>query len=559
MALMLPMLPTSAETSTFEEQFSLEWSHDFGDVYITTAPLFHGEQLFVRTSASWGGHDLPSIASFDLNGELLWSFSNSNSTQHDMSPFLLVKSGSGACGAWPWMLITGWSDGTVEARSPSDGRLLWSYHSEPITWGITGSMVAYEDQIIIPTRSGLSSLCASTGAAQWEVETGLGWRNGVSVGEGSFYLGDESGMLWAVSNNATVRSVALDDGKIRHAPLLTPAGLFVQSQGVRSSTVYLIDPGTLEVKTTMKIGGSPAIPLGFDHYVLSADSESVRLYDCTMNCTMTDQAPFRSNGEIAAVHDGHYMLPYNGDAVGWALLELGNNSTFELQTVATGADGYSTAAPAFLQTDTRQLVAFGSDDGEVFVYSTQEKAVNSEPTPAPHDFNWLAQGVVFLLFLSLGGAAIQLLRNQGTSVLKFLSVYVLLIGLLIVDDVALQWSEWIEDSTTTSENKEPWNETWDESWRGTQVVTITLGGEDFTIGGFENYTNVFELTEAACDELDLEIQSESTSMGQYILAFENETGEGWEYTVDGRLASVSSDLKPLDSSSRVHWYPVEAR
>jgi hypothetical protein len=41
---LLPSPQVQAESSSsFEEDFTLQWSHDFGDVYITTAPLFAGE------------------------------------------------------------------------------------------------------------------------------------------------------------------------------------------------------------------------------------------------------------------------------------------------------------------------------------------------------------------------------------------------------------------------------------------------------------------------------------------------------------------------------------
>lgn len=81
---LLPTLPVQAESSSFQEDFTLQWSHDFGDAYITTAPLFAGERLFVRTSASWGGSSAPTVASFTLEGKLVWSESNAHSTHHDM-------------------------------------------------------------------------------------------------------------------------------------------------------------------------------------------------------------------------------------------------------------------------------------------------------------------------------------------------------------------------------------------------------------------------------------------------------------------------------------------
>ena len=43
------------------------------------------------------------------------------------------------------------------------------------------------------------------------------------------------------------------------------------------------------------------------------------------------------------------------------------------------------------------------------------------------------------------------------------------------------------------------------------------------------------------------------------MAFDGVTGEGWEYTVDGRLATLAADSAMLDAGSIVQWYPVEAR
>ena len=78
-------------------------------------------------------------------------------------------------------------------------------------------------------------------------------------------------------------------------------------------------------------------------------------------------------------------------------------------------------------------------------------------------------------------------------------------------------------------------------------------------GGFEGYDTALELTLAACEQLGIEITSEPTGLGEYVVAFDGEEGEGWEYSVDGREPGVSSESKPLDASSRVHWYPAEAR
>ena len=38
--LLLPTMFSSGEEPSFNDTFSLEWSYDFGDAYITTSPVF---------------------------------------------------------------------------------------------------------------------------------------------------------------------------------------------------------------------------------------------------------------------------------------------------------------------------------------------------------------------------------------------------------------------------------------------------------------------------------------------------------------------------------------
>ena len=456
-------------------------------------------------------------------------------------------------------MMIGWSDGIVEARSPNDGTLLWSYETEQVTWGVTGVMAVDEDQIVVPTRTGLVSLCASDGSMTMEATTGLGWRNGVVVGDEEYFLGDESGVLWGVSTNGTTRSVDLGDGKIRHAPILTSAGILVQLQGQQSSTMYVLDSANLSTIQSLPIGPSPGIPVTAGAFVLAFDSEAIRSFSCSLICEEVDRVPFLSNGEIGLVQDGHYMLPYNGNEQGWGLVNITEYGRLQVQMVTTGADGYATAAPGFTSSATNgEILAFGSDGGVVYVHATTTNVEEPAPEQNIAAFDWVAQGTVFLLYLALGGAGVQLLRGNGASVLKFLSVYMLLIGLLVIDQVAIQWSQTIDDLGPQS-NDEEWDPSWNESWRGTQIVSITIGGEVRAAGGFEGYTNALDLTLAACEELGVEIETDATRIGTYVLSFDGETGEGWEYTLDGRLATLASDYSTIDSTTRVEWSPVESR
>lgn len=558
LVLLFPTFGAAAEQPSFDEEFSLEWSHDFGDVYITTAPLFVENQLYVRTSASWGGTDVPSVTAFDLDGQLVWSHANPNSSHHDMAPLLHIEQGAGACGTWPSMLVVAWSDGRVEARSPENGELFWSHQSKAITWGITGSMALDGDLVVVPTRTGVVALCASDGEVTMEATTGLGWRNGVTVTSDGYYLGDETGTLWAVERNGTVRSEFLETGKIRHAPLITTAGLFVQVQKSASSTAHLIQTSTLTSTSSLDLGASPAMPIHAGDYVLSADSGAVHLIECRATCLEINSSSFLSNGEIGRVHHGQFMLPYNGPDLGWGIVNVSSEGKLQLETVTTGADGYATSGPAFVSIGDAIHLAFGSDEGIVYFYTLMQDDSSQPEQITDTNFDWAAQGMVFLLYLSIGGAAIQMLRNKGASVLKFASLYVLLIALLVLDQVAVQWSQFIEEVDPSPE-QEVWDSSWEESWRDTQIVSIVIDGEMHAVGGLEGYSNALELTIAACEELGLELQTERTEMGTYVVAFNGVTGEGWEYTIDGRLAPVAADYSNIDSTSRVQWYTVDTR
>ena len=174
---------------------------------------------------------------------------------------------------------------------------------------ITGEVAKDGDHIVVPTRTGLVSLCAADGSLMMEATTGLGWRNGVAVGQDDYFLGDESGTLWAVARNGSTRSVDLGEGKIRHAPLLTSAGLLVQVQQERSSTIHILNPVNLETHQVLQIGPSPGIPISTPEFIVVIDSIAIRSLECTTTCSEIARAHFLSNGELGRVHDGQYMLP----------------------------------------------------------------------------------------------------------------------------------------------------------------------------------------------------------------------------------------------------------
>ena len=232
LVLFLPLAQATTESS---------WTHEFEDGYITTKPLIVDDSVYVRTSGFWTGDARPVVVAFDTqSGDEHWRFTSQTSLQHDMSPLLYAEQGSGGCGSWQNLLIVGWADGKITAHSTEDGTVVWENQTEIDLIGITGSMLIEDDQVIVPTRTGLSSFCLAIGEEILNADVGfIGWRNGVTAIEEGFVFGDESGNLHTVFRNGSVSSIHLGDGKIRHAPLDTRHGLFVHLQTDEGSTIFL--------------------------------------------------------------------------------------------------------------------------------------------------------------------------------------------------------------------------------------------------------------------------------------------------------------------------------
>ena len=133
-------------------------------------------------------------------------------------------------------------------------------------------MALEEDQVIVPTRTGLSSFCLSDGTQLLDVDTqNIGWRNGVTMTEGGYVYGDEQGYLHEVDRNGNVSTTFLGEGKIRHAPLDTRHGLFVHMQTSQGSIIYLND------LSSQTWGSLTSIPLHNDRIYAATSNEWISL------------------------------------------------------------------------------------------------------------------------------------------------------------------------------------------------------------------------------------------------------------------------------------------
>ena len=530
LVLFLPLAQATTESS---------WTHEFEDGYITTKPLIVDDSVYVRTSGFWTGDARPVVVAFDVqSGDEHWRFTSQTSLQHDMSPLLYAEQGSGDCGSWQNLLIVGWADGKITAHSTEDGTVVWENQTEIDLIGITGSMLIEDDQVIVPTRSGLSSFCLANGEEILSVDVGfIGWRNGVTAVEDGFVFGDESGNLHTVFRNGSVSSIHLGDGKIRHAPLDTRHGLFVHLQTDDGSTMFL------NGSVLASVGQSPAIPLMHEHRIYAATSDEWISILCDEDtCSIEATEPFHSNGELALRIVGTEVEIWahsNTVSGGWGVF----NQTAFLRIENTSFNTYGTAAPGFGP----GVIAFGNDAGMLKVTSESLEASNEEETPADI-LGGIHYVAIVLLFLVTCWSLAHRDLNQLT---KVGSAFLLLIAIAVVPELSLKLAE-----QTSTNSEAEWDPTWPDEWLGTQVIVFEIDGEEHAIGGLERQQTVYDLTMLACDELGIETEIEQQYLGAYLVSFNGSVGDGWEFTLDGSRSQVGMTESQLNDASIVEWRPA---
>jgi len=541
----------SAEEETFASQgLELDWEYDFGKTFISTKPLIANETLFVRTSTSTSNS--AGIYAFDLNGKLIWSKMNSNSIFNDMSPITYVEQGQGDCGAWPDMLLVGWSDGTVDALHPGTGSVFWHKETEVVTWGITGSMLVDSDELIVPTRNGLINFCLSNGSTNFEVQTGLGWRNGVSKAGQNYFLGDEAGILWKVSKEGDYSSKFLDIGKIRHAPLVIGDMLLVHGQGVTGSKVALVNPVDFSIEVISNSGPSPGIPILFKSIIITIDSSYINTFDCSTSCQFLDQYPFTSNGESSLVFNEMFMLPRNTVEGGWGIFSINSSGGLRLSELPTSEyDWYGTAGPEYQIIAGREILAIGNDNGNLQVFSSKNAI---EPEQESFEPDYISQIGTFILFILVTTSGIQFLRENYRSSFKYLLIILVALSTFAFNDIFLAWSSYVSEINDDAQSQEAlWDESWPEEWLGTQIVIFEFANQSLISGGHVNAKDALELTHKAAVQLDISVEDSDTSIGKYIESFNGVRGEGWIFYVDGSEAMISSEYAEINSDSIVHW------
>ena len=541
----LPIVSGEASQIQDEGEFTQQWSIDFGEVYVSTKPVSSDLGIFVRTSSSSLAQGTPSVYLLNFAGDEVWRVENPNSTFQDMTPLEYVNSGAGDCGSWPDMVLVGWSNGLFQALNANTGAVVWQHQTEVNSWGITGSMLTEDATVTIPTRQGIDKLCLN-GAIQFSHETGLSWRNGVTLAGEFYWVGDEEGNLWSANNQSATKHY-IAEGKIRHAPiLLADDNLLIHLQTDNGSTIYQFNTTSEQSSIVTHSGFSPGIPAIFDGYVITTDSQYLRSISCTIQCTVKDSETFTSNGEISIVF-GRVMLPQNTVDGGYGQFKLSNNGDLiPLDIINYVDDWYGTAGIESWTSEGVKYMLVVNDNANLKMYSTDNIPIANDK----QDSDWPTILVILSALILISTSSIQLLRERFQSAFKFFILFVTILLFFSFSEIIEAWAELVNEDAPASD---AWNDDWPDEWLGTQIVVFEFKEQTITVGGLLGNDNVLEASIEAANQQGLEIEIIESSLGKYVVSIDNIAGEGWEYTVNGQPGTVSAEFSSLQSDGIVTW------
>jgi len=541
----LPHVNGEATNSAEESEFFLQWNVDFGDVYVSTQAIASEQAVFVRTSSSSLAQGIPTVYSLNFAGEELWRVQNPNSTFQDMTKLEFVKSGAGGCGSWPDMLLVGWSNGLFQALSADNGAIVWQHQTEAASWGITGNMLVEDESVTIPTRKGVDKLCLD-GSMEFTYATGFGWRNGVTFAGDSYWIGDEEGNLWSVTNQGVAKHF-IAPGKIRHAPVQLPnENLIIHLQTDSGSTVYHFNTTSTQSSVVVNSGYSPAMPTIIGDYVITADSQYLRSISCGIECEVSDSESFRSNGEISNVF-GTIMLPQNTADGGYGQYEISTDGELtSLGMINYADDWYGTAGVESWSNNELKYKLLVNDNANLKMYATIENSNLEEQ----QESDWPTILVILSALILISITSIQLLQERFQSAFKFFILFMTILLMFTFGDIIEAWTELVTEDAPASD---AWNDEWPESWLGTQIVVFEFEQETVVTGGLLGNDNVLEASLEAANQQGLDMDIIESNLGKYVVSIDGIAGEGWEYTVNGQPGTVSAEFSDLESDSIVVW------
>lgn len=547
---LLPIASAKQSIIIDSQEYQQSWSHDFGELYISTSPKFIGDTVIVRTSSSSTSQGVPGVYSFDLDGELNWQHLNPNSLMQDMSPLNFILAGQSNCGSWDDSIIIGWSDGLIQSLDFVTGEVNWQHQTEVNGWGITGSLAITDGKVTVPTRQGVEQYCLN-GEKLFSATTSFGWRNGVTHISGEYWVGDEQGALWRIDNLGNPKSFPIGPGKIRHAPIATSSSnLAIHLQTDTGSELYIFDTIDLTVTKIHDLGYSPGIPIMVETYLVLSDFSGLSLFDCSEQCDYVNTVDFSANGEISHIFEEYISANHNSITGGHGIFQINNGELGIQSRVFFGDDWYGTAALQSTSINGQEYLAVANDNAILKIY-INGSPISNDDTTASDNLTNLEQLFLLIFLVLIFSICIQLLIDKFHSAFKLSLVFLLMVSYMAFDDVIVYWADLTSEEPKDS--VELWDETWPDEWLGTQIVIFEFKDSTIETGGFTNYDDVLELTIASCLENNLDLEILSTSLGKYIVAINGSYGEGWEYFVNDSPGQISAEYQSINSDSIIVW------
>ena len=182
-------------------------------------------------------------------------------------------------------------------------------------------------------------------------------------------------------------------------------------------------------------------------------------------------------------------------------------------------------------------------------------AYSTTPSPTestePEEQNgWALLGMLGVA-VAIGGASWLARDGRFSGAWRMFSLTILAVALLMLPDISKTWnSTLVEDNSPATTE---WDDSWPEAWLGTQIVVFELPEETITVGGLVGHSTVWSLTQEAAQNEGLQVVTEETGLGLYLLSINGTEGSGWEYFLNGERGVLAVDDAAVDSTVVVRW------
>ena len=156
----------------------------------------------------------------------------------------------------------------------------------------------------------------------------------------------------------------------------------------------------------------------------------------------------------------------------------------------------------------------------------------------------------FLIVGLLLGLIVSYSKKNRDMMAKLGVLLLLVVAIMVFPAVSESWSK---EVAQLNDAPGDWDNDWPDEWKGTQVVVFELPDGEVVIGGLSGYENVEQLTDSAAAQLEIEVEKESFSLGDMIVAFDGHELDGWEFTIDGDRSQVGISAAKVTEDSVIRW------